>query len=248
MYTSTAIKHIFIVEHFLKFQLVVKCTNFVSITAIKSSTLRTTKAPKITHSTTRKPPQTTSSTKINSPTTKPTTKAPISSTSKRTTTALPTTKSPVTVRTTTSKKYIVPSALEHQRLPTLFSTNVPSDTKLIVNDENEADTLPNLEIIPFVANDAIKTDKYEAPYRQSSYDNLEKDYFANDKEKPFRYNNKFIQHNYDETFDYVNPNDRIDSGPFYYETNDNQFESFSPPSEQDFLGKLKKESWIQGVN
>lgn len=138
----------------------------------------------------------------------------------------------------------MPSALEHQRLPVLVSTILPSDTKLIVNDENEADTLPNLEIIPFVANDAIKTDKFEPVYHpQPTYENLEKDYFVNEKEKPFRYNNKFIQHNYDETFDYVNPQDRIDSGPFYYEANENQFDSFSPPNEQDFLGKLDAFFW-----
>lgn len=124
-----------------------------------------------------------------------------------------------------------------------FNANVQHETKLVASEndnENEADTLPNLEIIPFVAHDAIKTDKYE-PYRQSSssYDNLEKDYFASDKEKPFRYNNKFIHHNYDESLDYVytNPHDRIDNGPYYYETNENQFESFSPPNEQDILGK-----------
>jgi hypothetical protein len=138
----------------------------------------------------------------------------------------------------------VPSSLEHQLLPVLYTADVPSDSKLIVNDENEADALPNLEIIPFVAHDAIKTDKYELPYRQSSYDNLEKDYFANDKEKPFRYNNKFIHHNYDETFDYVNPNERIDTGPFYYENNESQFDSFSPPNEHDFLGKRSKLNYI----
>ncbi|CAH1718699.1 unnamed protein product [Chironomus riparius] len=201
--------------------------------AIKVTTARTTKAPKVT-STTTKIIATASPVKINLPTT-------ISSTvvsSKRVTTKTvpPTTKPPATMRTTTPKKYIVPSSLEHQLLPVLYTADVPSDSKLIVNDENEADALPNLEIIPFVAHDAIKTDKYELPYRQSSYDNLEKDYFANDKEKPFRYNNKFIHHNYDETFDYVNPNERIDTGPFYYENNESQFDSFSPPNEQDFLG------------
>lgn len=208
--------------------------------AIKVTTARTTKVT-TKSSTTKKPISTASPVKINSPSTQASTRAPppasstiVAATSKRITakTVPPTTTmSPVTI-----KKYIIPSALEHQRLPVLFSANVPSDTKLIVNDESEADTLPNLEIIPFVANDAIKTDKYEVPYRQSSYDNLEKDYFANDKEKPFRYNNKFIHHNYDETFDYVNPHDRIDSGPFYYENAENQFDSFSPPNEQDFLG------------
>jgi len=214
-----------------------KCNILFLITAIKVTTARTTKAPKVT-STTTKVISTASPVKINSPTTIPSTVA----TSKRATTKTvpPTIISPATMRTTTSKKYIVPSSLEHQLLPVLYTADVSSDSKLIVNDENEADALPNLEIIPFVAHDAIKTDKYELPYRQSSYDNLEKDYFANDKEKPFRYNNKFIHHNYDETFDYVNPNERIDTGPFYYENNESQFDSFSPPNEQDFLGKRSK--------
>jgi hypothetical protein len=193
-------------------------------------------------STTKKSVSTTSPVKFNAPMTQSSTKilptAPTIEATSKHTTAKATASTTTTLSPVTVKKYIIPSALEHQRLPVLFSANVPSDTKLIVNDENEADTLPNLEIIPFVANDAIKTDKYEVPYRQSSYDNLEKDYFANDKEKPFRYNNKFIHHNYDETFDYVNPHERIDSGPFYYENTENQFDSFSPPNEQDFLGKL----------
>lgn len=221
----------------------------------------TTKAPKDKSTKVTKTTATTASpVKINStqqvkPSLKMTSKAPATTTrkiftetSKRpekiiTTTSAATTptmtSSTTTVRTTSTPKYIVPSTLQnHQRLPVLFNPDVLADTKLIGNDENEADTLPNLEIIPFVAHDAIKTDKYE-PYRQS-YDNLEKDYFANDKEKPFRYNNKFIHHNYDESLDYVytNPHDRIDNGPYYYETNENQFDSFSPPNEQDFLGKL----------
>lgn len=150
------------------------------------------------------------------------------------------------------QKFIVPSlveTLQQQRLPSIvhFNTDVP-DKKYTPDDaDNEADTLPNLEIIPFVAHDAIRTDKYE-PYLSQPYDHgLEKDYFANGdnsgvvtvvKEKPFRYNNKFIHHNYDDSVDYVytNPHDRIDNGPYYYE---NQFESFSPPNVQDFLGKQK---------
>lgn len=120
-----------------------------------------------------------------------------------------------------------------------FNAAVLADTKIIEGDENEAETLPNIEIIPFVAHDAIDTDKFE-PFLKP-YDNLEKDYFASDKEKPFRYNNKFIHHSsYDDTGDYVyssNPHERIDNGPYYFESNDNQFDSFSPPNEQDFLGK-----------
>lgn len=152
----------------------------------------------------------------------------------------------------TPQKFIVPSlveTLQQQRLPSIVHFNADVlDKKYTPDDaDNEADTLPNLEIIPFVAHDAIRTDKYE-PYLSQPYDHgLEKDYFANGdnsgvvvipavKEKPFRYNNKFIHHNYDDSVDYVytNPHDRIDNGPYYYE---NQFESFSPPNEQDFLGK-----------
>lgn len=114
-----------------------------------------------------------------------------------------------------------------------------SDTKIIETDDNEAETLPNIEIIPFVAHDAIDTDKFE-PYHKT-YDNLEKDYFAGDKEKPIRYNNRFTHHGYDEPLDYgsiyTNPHERIDNGPYYFETNENQFDAFSPPSEQDFLGE-----------
>lgn len=112
------------------------------------------------------------------------------------------------------------------------------DTKIIESDDNEAEAIPNIEIIPFVAHDAIDTDKFES-FVLKPYDNLEKDYFASEKAKPFRYNNKFIQHSYDESADYVytNPHERIDNGPYYFESNDNQFDSFSPPNEQDFLGK-----------
>lgn len=152
------------------------------------------------------------------------------------------------------QKFIVPSlveTLQQQRLPSIvhFNADVYGDKKYTPDDaDNEADTLPNLEIIPFVAHDAIRTDKYE-PYLSQPYDHgLEKDYFASvgggggsdvavaAKEKPFRYNNKFIHHNYDDSLDYVysNPHERIDSGPYYFE---NQFDSFSPPNEQDFLGK-----------
>lgn len=126
----------------------------------------------------------------------------------------------------------------HQRHESHFAAIIPSDTKIIETDDNEAETIPNIEIIPFVAHDAIDTDKFE-PYLKP-YDNLEKDYFANDKEKPFRYNNKFIHHGYDDSADYVysNPHERIDNGPYYFDANDNQFDSFSPPNEQDFLGEL----------
>lgn len=120
----------------------------------------------------------------------------------------------------------------------LFSSN----TKIIESVDNEAETLPNIEIIPFVAHDAIDTDKFE-PFRNKPYDNLEKDYFAGGgKEKPIRYNNRFTHHGYDpEPVDYVNiysnPHERIDNGPYYFDANENQFDAFSPPSEQDFLGK-----------
>ncbi|KAG5683349.1 hypothetical protein PVAND_012635 [Polypedilum vanderplanki] len=227
----------------------------LTITTTKLSTASAKVNSIITTSSMR--PLTTTSSKIAT-----TTRRILSETSKRATTKRPTTTT--TVRTTSSKKYIVPSVLQHQRIPVQFNADVLPDTKLVVSsgsDENEADTLPNLEIIPFVAHDAIKTDKYE-PYRPSpsaaassailpSYDNLEKDYFAaTDKEKPFRYNNKFIHHNYDDTLDYVhtNPHDRIDNGPYYYETNENQFDAFSPPNEQDFLGGFSpKESIFDEV-
>jgi uncharacterized protein YxeA len=146
-----------------------------------------------------------------------------------------TTTMPPTQRTTTSK-FI--STTGHQQETRFSATSGLSDTKFIETDDNEAEAVPNIEIIPFVAHDAIDTDKFE-PYLKP-YDSLEKDYFANDKEKPFRYNNKFIHHGYDDSADYVysNPHERIDNGPHYYfETNENQFDSFSPPNEQDFLGK-----------
>jgi len=152
---------------------------------------------------------------------------------------------------------VEPHQVHKQRLPVLFDANILPDKQIIesavgggddTDDDNE-DTLPNLEIIPFVAHDAIDKSDFE-PYPalpRKPYDNLEKDYFAaspNDKlkEKPFRYNNKFIHnHDYDDSADYVytnsNPHERIDNGPYYYETNENQFDSFSPPKEQDFLGK-----------
>jgi hypothetical protein len=156
----------------------------------------------------------------------------------------PTTVKYVTAKLTPPKRFTLkPTTIDieknqRERLPVVFNADVLPDTKLVVSDDSEADTLPKLEIIPFVAHDAIKTDKYESSYHQTPYDNLEKDYFAGEKEKPFRYNNKFIHHNYDESLDYVytNPHDRIDNGPYYYETNENQFDSFSPPKEQDFLG------------
>jgi hypothetical protein len=148
-----------------------------------------------------------------------------------------TTSSPSTQRATTLK-FVSTTTQGHQRHEIHFNGAViPSNMKIIETDDNEAEALPNIEIIPFVAHDAIDTDKFE-PYIKP-YDNLEKDYFANDKEKPFRYNNKFIHHGYDDSADYVysNPHERIDNGPYYFEANDNQFDSFSPPNEQDFLGK-----------
>lgn len=121
--------------------------------------------------------------------------------------------------------------------------------KVAVNEaDNEAETLPDIEIIPFVAHDAIDHDKFETylQHRSPYEDNLEKDYFASshNTEKPYRYNNKFIQHStmYDEAAavetSFGNPHERIDNGPFYYENNENQFEAFSPPREQDFIGEL----------
>lgn len=144
-----------------------------------------------------------------------------------------TTSSPSTPRTTTLK-FMSTTTEGHQGLGAIFNAVISTD----VNDSNEEETLPN--IIPFLADDAIDTEKFE-PYLKP-YDNLEKDYFANDKEKPFRYNNRFTHHHsYDDPADYVhsNPHERIDNGPYYFETNDNQFESFSPPSEQDFLGEIQ---------
>lgn len=177
---------------------------------------------------------------------KTTSKLLTSSTTRRTTERLrtttpkvliETTKSPPTARTTF--KYVSSTTEGHHKHEVHFNAVIRPDTKIIEGDDNEAETLPNIEIIPFVAHDAIDTDKFE-PYLKP-YDNLEKDYFASDKEKPFRYNNKFIHHSsYDDTADYVyssNPHERIDNGPYYFESNDNQFDAFSPPSEQDFLGK-----------
>lgn len=148
--------------------------------------------------------------------------------------------SPPALRTTA--KFMTSTTEGYLRIhETLYNAVVlPNDKKVIAPEDNEAETLPNIEIIPFVAHDAIDKDKFE-PYLKP-YDNLEKDYFASEKEKPFRYNNKFIHHSYDDSADYVytNPHERIDNGPYYFESNDNQFDSFSPPSEHDFLGK----SWV----
>lgn len=119
--------------------------------------------------------------------------------------------------------------------------------KVVNESDNEAETLPDIEIIPFVAHDAIDHDKFESYLQQRIpyEDNLEKDYFAAGiTEKPFRYNNKFIQHSaiYDDVVEhgigFPNPHERIDNGPFYYENNENQFEAFSPPREQDFIGEF----------
>jgi hypothetical protein len=154
-----------------------------------------------------------------------------------------TTISPSTTTKRTTLKFMSTTTEGHQGgLGVIFNAVIrPDSTKIIDSDDNEAETLPNIEIIPFVAHDAIDTEKFD-PYSKP-YDNLEKDYFANDKEKPFRYNNKFIHHGgYDDSADYVytNPHERIDNGPFYFETNENQFDTFLPPSEQDFLGEAKK--------
>lgn len=224
-----------------------------SSTTIKS-TVQTT-------STTLSPPKTTLSTSV-----KTTLNKKISTTTTQPPPPRTTTIKKVFIQTTATKrppptippqKFIVPSlveTLQQQRLPSIvhFNADVLPDTKYSANsnndDDNEADTLPNLEIIPFVAHDAIRTDKYE-PYLSQPYEHaLEKDYFATNEgvgivsgyetEKPFRYNNKFIHHNYDDSLDYVytNPHDRIDNGPYYFE---NQFESFSPPNEHDFIGEKK---------
>lgn len=152
-----------------------------------------------------------------------------------------TTSSPSTTRTTL--KFMATTTAGHQQHEAHFNVVLP-DTKIIETDDNEAEALPNIEIIPFVAHDAIDTETFE-PYLKP-YENLEKDYFANDKEKPFRYNNKFIHHSYDDSADYVytNPHERIDNGPYYFESNDNQFDSFSPPSEQDFLGKKRNKEML----
>lgn len=120
--------------------------------------------------------------------------------------------------------------------------------KVINEGEHEAEALPDIEIIPFVAHDAIDHDKFETylQHRSPYEDNLEKDYFASshNTEKPYRYNNKFIQHStmYNDAVEhgvgFANPHERIDNGPFYYENNENQFEAFSPPREQDFIGEF----------
>lgn len=150
-----------------------------------------------------------------------------------------TTSTPPTARTTAKFIQQTSTTEGHQDIHQALYNAVflSSDKKVIEADDNEAETLPNIEIIPFVAHDAIDKDKF-APYLKP-HDNLEKDYFASEKEKPFRYNNKFIHHSYDDSADYVytNPHERIDNGPYYFESNDNQFDSFSPPSEHDFLGK-----------
>lgn len=139
----------------------------------------------------------------------------------------------------TTVKFISTTTENHQHAVHFNAAAIlPDSTEDDDDDDNEAETLPKIEIIPFVAHDAIDTDKPFKPYLKP-YENLEKDYFASDKAKPFRYNNKFIHHSYDDAADYgyANPHERIDNGPYYFETNDNQFDSFSPPSEQDFLGK-----------
>lgn len=169
---------------------------------------------------------------------------------RRTTERLRTTTPKVLIETTsslptarTTVKFVSSTTEGHDKHEPHFNAVIQPDKKIIQGDDNEAETLPNIEIIPFVHHDAIDTDKFEPYENHKSYDSLEKDYFANDKEKPFRYNNKFTHlSSYDDTADYVyspNPHERIDNGPYYFESNDNQFDGFSPPSEQDFLGKGK---------
>lgn len=205
-------------------------TTIASITSSSSSAASTEKQ---TISTSTKSAKTTA--KIIDTTTSTPEKKPTSSTNTRTTsTKRPSPPAPPS--TIAPQKFIVPSlveTLQQQRLPSIVHFDV--DKKYTPDDaDNEADTLPNLEIIPFVAHDAIRTDKYE-PYLSQPYDHHVVGGGGSVKEKPFRYNNKFIHHNYDDSLDYVytNPHERIDNGPYYYE---NQFESFSPPNEQDFLG------------
>jgi hypothetical protein len=211
---------------------------------VSSTTLSPSTRAKTTVTSTRKIEQTTrlqTSTKLLPP-------SAVTTTTLRTTEKLRETTPKVLIETTSSlstqratiSKFISTTTEGHQRHETHFnnpSAIIPTNTKIIETDDDEAEALPNIEIIPFVAHDAIDTDKFE-PYLKP-YDNLEKDYFANDK-KPFRYNNKFIHHSYDDSADYVysNPHERIDNGPYYFETNDNQFDSFSPPNEQDFLGEF----------
>lgn len=148
-----------------------------------------------------------------------------------------------TVRTSTprpTQRFTMTATGGQHHLEAIFGVAIQPDAAL----DNEAETIPNIEIIPFVAHDAIDTDKFQSYHKP--YDNLEKDYFANEKEKPFRYNNKFIHHSYDDAADYAytNPHERIDNGPYYFETNDNQFDAFSPPSEQDFLGKARPSIYL----
>lgn len=200
----------------------------VSTTTLSTSTkTKTTSAPTTKQTTVA---QTTS--KLSTTTRK----APTATTRK---VLIETTISPSTVRPRTTSKLIATTTEGHHRLGSYYDGIVLSpDTKFIEAEDNEAEAIPNIEIIPFVAHDAIDTDKF-LPYLKP-FENLEKDFFASDKEKPYRYNNKFIQHGYDESepdYVYTNPHERIDNGPYYYEANDNQFDSFSPPSEQDFLGE-----------
>ncbi|CRL04287.1 CLUMA_CG017385, isoform A [Clunio marinus] len=156
---------------------------------------------------------------------------------KFTTSRPPTTTTTATEKpASTTRRTEATTMKSHQILEAIYGAGILPVSKFNENEENEAETLPNIEIIPFVAHDAIDTENYE-PYLKP-YDNLEKDYFATDKAKPFRYNNKFIHHSYDDSADYAytNPHERIDNSPYYFDTNDNQFDAFSPPSEQDFLG------------
>lgn len=213
-----------------------------------------------------------------SPTTKLTTKKPVvtSATRKRielttikiSPTLQTTTKLPITKETTTKLPFTFPTTTKKVQKTTQTPVNIithsnsnPYDeyfnaikhqipSRKVVTADNEAETMPDIEIIPFVAHDAIDHDKFESYHRNPYEEGLERDYFASSHtEKPFRYNNKFTQHSsiYDDAVvvehqpsvvGFPNPHERIDNGPYYFETNENQFEAFSPPSEQDFIGKL----------
>lgn len=244
----------------------------VSMTTMKSQDLNlkvspttTTKKPKpVMTSTTRKRIEQTT-VKLTPPPTIPPAKLNIVTTKKvQQTTTLPPTKTSTTTRraittASTPPAVVVKTSNPYEDYFNVIRHQIPIHK--IVNDaDNEAEAIPDIEIIPFVAHDAIDHDKFESYHQQhpNPYEeSLERDYFAashhHNTEKPFRYNNKFIQHSsiYDDVatvgggvepsvvHGFPNPHERIDNGPYYFETNENQFEAFSPPSEQDFIGELR---------
>jgi hypothetical protein len=224
---------------------------------LKMSPTTTRKAKPVMTSTTRKKIEQTT-VKLTPPTT-PAKLTTVATKKVQQTTTLP----PMT--TSTTRKVITTPTLDvivknnpYEDFFNIITHQIPVH-KIVNEADNEAEAVPDIEIIPFVAHDAIDHDKFESfhqQHRNPYEESLERDYFAaSHTEKPFRYNNKFIQHSsiYDDAaasgvvggvessviHGFPNPHERIDNGPFYFETNENQFEAFSPPSEQDFIGELR---------